>query len=708
VRFLVDGAEVREPGGGMNGQKRVVLSATINPAYSFFAPLTALVWRHIAGFDPLLLLIGSSIEWRSDPRAAVVLAEASRHAEVVFVPRLAGVADHSLAQVVRLCAAALDGADDDYLLVSDIETWPLDGERYQAVDPRREFQVFNADAYGGDRLPMCYLGGRRAAWRDIFGLAGNIELALANIPWPADTDWHFDERYASGRLRAARDFERRCELLPRPCGPNHGRLDRARWRVPASRAGLVDAHLPRPGFTAEHWPQLRSLLQLLLPPDELDVSAAYHDRYIGASRIAVGDGGLESTFRLWFHEFARVAPEPYRSYGGYGDGEPNGTACSLEAIRAFARLVDDPDAVLLNAGAGASSFLLRRLFRNVVCVDGDATYLEIVRRICVDQGLSGEGFVVGLENAPEADYTFFDYGEISSQAAARDYALAYRKTRKAVYFDDADDRPHAFPRYRQLLLEFAASQGAPAEDCRAATDAYGRWGVVVRKVAPPPARGLIAFSLWGANPLYLHGAICNIEAAARYYPGFRVRIYTDDSDALDRAAACVTADPACDARRLAARHGVSIDVVTMPLNVGIRGMFWRFLAASDQQADPILIRDCDSRLNPREAAAVADWLASGRKFHVMHDHPHHVDWPMLGGMWGVRGGVLNDMERRIAAWGVWNTKPDDLKFLAERVWPDACHDLAHHSSVSTSSPAVSFPAHIPWTGFVGEIVPVAQ
>jgi hypothetical protein len=112
----------------------------------------------------------------------------------------------------------------------------------------------------------------------------------------------------------------------------------------------------------------------------------------------------------------------------------------------------------------------------------------------------------------------------------------------------------------------------------------------------------------------------------------------------------VDTDGACDAQSFAAHLGVRLEVIAMPSNVGIRGMFWQFLAASDQQSDPILIRDCDSRLNPREVAAVTEWLASGRKFHVMHDHPDHAGWPMLCGMWGVRGGVLTHMEQRIAAW----------------------------------------------------------
>lgn len=42
-------------------------------------------------------------------------------------------------------------------------------------------------------------------------------------------------------------------------------------------------------------------------------------------------------------------------------------------------------------------------------------------------------------------------------------------------------------------------------------------------------------------------------------------------------------------------------------------------------------------------AAVDDWLASDRFFHVMRDHPFHSRWPILAGMWGVRGSVLRNM-----------------------------------------------------------------
>ena len=80
---------------------------------------------------------------------------------------------------------------------------------------------------------------------------------------------------------------------------------------------------------------------------------------------------------------------------------------------------------------------------------------------------------------------------------------------------------------------------------------------------------------------------------------------------------------------------------------GIGGMFWRFLVAADRDVDRFIIRDSDSRLNPRERCAIAteclsdclsecltkcheprstvrrlaveEWIASGKRMHSIRD-----------------------------------------------------------------------------------------
>ena len=48
-------------------------------------------------------------------------------------------------------------------------------------------------------------------------------------------------------------------------------------------------------------------------------------------------------------------------------------------------------------------------------------------------------------------------------------------------------------------------------------------------------------------------------------------------------------------------------------------------------------RDLDSRVTPREGAAVGEWEGSGRGVHCMRDNPYHSSHvPMVGGCWGAR------------------------------------------------------------------------
>ncbi|MBY6266395.1 hypothetical protein EI613_31525 (plasmid) [Azospirillum sp. 412522] len=198
---------------------------------------------------------------------------------------------------------------------------------------------------------------------------------------------------------------------------------------------------------------------------------------------------------------------------------------------------------------------------------------------------------------------------------------------------------------------------------------------------------LISMSVWGDQPMYWEGVLENARIAPVIYPGWRLRIYTDTENAFTR-----------EAERLGA------EIRVMRNRGGIHGMFWRFLPAAEPDVEAVIVRDADSRLNLREAAAVAEWLASGRGTHVMRDHPHHLAWPMLGGMWGIRGGTIPDMAERIDRWGRWDKKLDDMYFLAEVVWPMVKDHCLQHCRGSSPWGGVPFPQHPPCgCDYVGQV-----
>jgi len=184
--------------------------------------------------------------------------------------------------------------------------------------------------------------------------------------------------------------------------------------------------------------------------------------------------------------------------------------------------------------------------------------------------------------------------------------------------------------------------------------------------ADAPARNVIAFSLWGKDAEYLGGALENANLVAAVYPGWRARFYVDGSveapvrGALEKAGAEVVERPEAEP--------------------AARGLFWRFEVANDPDVDRFLCRDCDARLNLREAAAVAEWIESGKAFHVMRDSPGHLEL-MLAGMWGGVAGVLPDLgpliEKQLQVMaGRWA----DQLLLRSEIWPRIRdHALTHDS-----------------------------
>ena len=113
---------------------------------------------------------------------------------------------------------------------------------------------------------------------------------------------------------------------------------------------------------------------------------------------------------------------------------------------------------------------------------------------------------------------------------------------------------------------------------------------------------------------------------------------------------------------------------------GIGGMFWRFLVAADAGVDRFIVRDCDSRLNPRERLAVEEWIQSGKRVHTLRD-PNY-DRQLNGGMWGGVKLAVAGMATLVRKWSNREAYMGDLDFLNQQVWPRA--DVKGSSSVATS------------------------
>lgn len=180
---------------------------------------------------------------------------------------------------------------------------------------------------------------------------------------------------------------------------------------------------------------------------------------------------------------------------------------------------------------------------------------------------------------------------------------------------------------------------------------------------------VISFSLWGSDPKYCFGAEENLRLQQTVYPGWVCRFYVD-STVPDMTIKTLQAGGA--------------EIVVKKTSDAYEGLFWRFEPAFDETVERFLVRDCDSRLNAREADAVKEWVESGLLFHCMRDHRGH-DITVLGALWGAKSFFVHDF-RELYYWFLEQVEKSpvvkraryfytDQIFLNQVIWPKI-HDKA--------------------------------
>lgn len=115
------------------------------------------------------------------------------------------------------------------------------------------------------------------------------------------------------------------------------------------------------------------------------------------------------------------------------------------------------------------------------------------------------------------------------------------------------------------------------------------------------------------------------------------------------------------------------------------------------------IRDTDSLINHREAAAVTQWIESGKKFHIMRDDLAHTRL-ILSGMWGGTSMSIPNIKSLIKEYGKLTEYGDDDNFCSQILYPIFKKDMICHDDYSFFNDANPFPPHPPMIGtcYIGE------
>lgn len=176
---------------------------------------------------------------------------------------------------------------------------------------------------------------------------------------------------------------------------------------------------------------------------------------------------LQEHFKLYFKLFRDTAPKHMIEWGGYSQGIPTPMASSYESCMAFYDYIEDKDSSLLDAGAGASTWMFRKLLKNTFTVDSDQEYLDVVKNI-----VGGTNYIVGIEKSPVCDYVYWDYG---SHERIPLMPVGFSKCKKAMYIDDCHDKG-----IFDYVHKFADENNCKILSTQS-LDEYGRYGLILER-----------------------------------------------------------------------------------------------------------------------------------------------------------------------------------------------------------------------------------
>lgn len=262
---------------------KAVISSDFNPIYLFFIPIAAFSWNKL-GVDTICFMpyLESGAE-----NAYIDLVIDGYHAAGANV-ELKGFGapaekKATYAQVSRLMIGCNDmkAPDDEIFIISDVDMAVFSKD---LVNVEGSIHVWGNDLTELGQIPMCYLSASKANWNKIMRCEDRSVQQML--------DYHLGSIEAEN-FRGnffCRDQELAwSHILPHE-HTNHPRAypgtqfatrreDRDSWGN-VSRVGLLDSHLPRPGYTEENFAKILDLFHQMYPGEDLNWMINYKNKFL--------------------------------------------------------------------------------------------------------------------------------------------------------------------------------------------------------------------------------------------------------------------------------------------------------------------------------------------------------------------------------------------------------------------------------------------
>ncbi len=260
---------------------KAIVSTNCDPKYIFFMPIVAWCWNKL-GVNVRFLMpympMEAGVARLCNTVFDTLLDKSIFSLENSIMSFKAPTQNHEVTytQVSRLFAAADTSIPDNEILVtSDIDMAVF---QIPPHDLNGVFLVFGADLVPPNQYPICYLIATAKAWREAFVNGRTLqdclddELAHENCDNMRGNLWSRDQERAFNFINITSPifFNRAKE------GTQFAtkRVDRDNvfWYedLVDGGAGIVDAHLWRPGYTEENVQKIVALLHIIYPNEAFD------------------------------------------------------------------------------------------------------------------------------------------------------------------------------------------------------------------------------------------------------------------------------------------------------------------------------------------------------------------------------------------------------------------------------------------------------
>lgn len=264
-----------------------IISVTYDDQYLFYLPLVTWCWNKLGH---KVVVIGPDMEGETDDTRIDLVIDTRWEQDLQFHWvgfEASPEKNATYAQCSRLYAAAFRNLlpGDEVLITSDADMIVLNKEYFENAQDGR-IHIYGADLVPEGQYPMCYISMTAGTWRAVMGIETDekIQHKLDQLLGHLDCEhfrgnyWCKDQETIYNALTAGGWSVVKHNRAKLPHQFATRRADRDGWPEEIPQ-GLIDAHLPRPGYTDKNFAKIMNLIKTYYPHDDVQWMYEYHKKY---------------------------------------------------------------------------------------------------------------------------------------------------------------------------------------------------------------------------------------------------------------------------------------------------------------------------------------------------------------------------------------------------------------------------------------------